>query len=264
MIRFATAWILVVTACGAMTSPALATDPRANDGGLNDLVIYLGSDHPNGVPNVEFRKITTDLANLKIEIPPAVHVHRYYYNGNKEFQGPLVVGGPTVVVANHPRTNERMYIEAQLPAGYPSIAYDEDSITYIYPESRVVIGFKPLHAEKFRVTYLGGRGSGRSLHEFGRALSDRAEARREASGIRQSFQTVRQNVRNTTRGIVATTGTVVGQGAQVVGQAVTVIPGVRSLRSRGEQVEAARTAARDRIGNERLPTEALDFLPTIR
>ncbi len=40
---------------------------------------------------------------MKVDIAPTVHVHRYYYSGDKEIQGPIINGGPTVVVAITPK-----------------------------------------------------------------------------------------------------------------------------------------------------------------
>lgn len=240
------------------------TDPRASDGGLNDLVIYLGSDHPRGIPSVEFTEIKRDLARQQIEIAPAIHVHRYYYNGNKEYQGPFVVGGPTMIVVNHPRTNERMYISAQLPSGYPSIAYDSRSITYVYPERRVEISFSPLHKEKFRVSYLSGRGLARSRHEAGRARAEQAELRRQTSPFRKSLESTQTGVGDVARGLGAVTGTVLSQGSQVVGQAVSIVPGVRMLQSRGQQVESDRRAFRFRSSVENSRLQELEFEPTVR
>src|SRR5215210_1802429 len=43
-----------------------------------------------------------------ITIPRTVLVHRYYFNGERTFQGPLLRGGPCVVVINHPKTGEQL------------------------------------------------------------------------------------------------------------------------------------------------------------
>jgi hypothetical protein len=266
LMRSRTAWttgLLLISLAAASGRPGRATEPRANDGGLNELVIYLSSDHPRGVPNVEFRQIETDLRRMRIEIPPAVHVHRYYYNGNKEFQGPLVVGGPTVIVANHPKTNERLYIEAQLPAGAPVISYNRDSITYVFQEKRVEISFSAHHTEKYRVSYQGTRGI-RTLHERGRALADRREERRETSQFRRSFTTANQGLRDMSRGLAAGAGDVVARGGQAVGQAFTLVPGVRALQDRGRQVESDRATLRFRSAVERNRVDDLQYEPTVR
>jgi hypothetical protein len=105
--------------------------------GLHDLVVYDPGVHQQGLPSPQFKKSGK---GLTVEIPPAVHVHRYYYSGDKEIQGPLIRGGPTVVVANHPKTGERMYIDVMLPAGAPTIVYNKSGITYGPSHKKCPIG----------------------------------------------------------------------------------------------------------------------------
>ena len=86
--------------------------------GLNELVVYDPGTHERGLPAVQL--MPNNCGNLGVEIPPAVHVHRYYYNGDKEFQGPIIQGGPTIVVANHPdNPGCTLYIRVNLPSGAP-------------------------------------------------------------------------------------------------------------------------------------------------
>lgn len=77
----------------------------------------------------------------RIEIPPTVIVHKFYYTGNREFQGPLLPGGPTILVVNHPRKNERLYVEVQLLPGIPRIKYFHNSIIYDYGAQSILIKF---------------------------------------------------------------------------------------------------------------------------
>lgn len=260
--------VLTVAVWGVMcgfVGTAVATDPRASDGGLNDLVIYLGSDHPRGIPEVEFGRITTEMGRLGIAIPPAVHVHRYYYNGNKQFQGPFIVGGPTVVVARHPRTNEQLYMEVQLPSGYPEIAYDDCTITYIYTDRRVEMKFLHGHSgDKFAVSYLSGRGLALRLHERGRLRAEAREDARASSSFRSSLSETRTNVNDTVRGLRASTGAVFGQVTQTVGQVLSAAPGVRYLQSRGREEVTRVQEDRFRTSVERIRGEELDFQPTVR
>ncbi|WP_152054371.1 hypothetical protein [Tautonia marina] len=247
-----------------LVGEAGATDPRAKDGGLNDLVIYLASDHPRGLPEVEFRQITTELDRLGIAIPPAVHVHRYYYNGNKQYQGPFVVGGPTVVVARHPNTNEQLYVELQLPSGYPEIAYDDETITYIYSDRRVQVRFLKTHPEKFAVSYLPGRGAALRLHEAGRVRAEVREENRANSPLRRSIQSASTATRESLRGLASTTGDVVGQAVQTVGQVVSNAPGIPYLRSRGREATTRIEENRFRTAIERVSNQELIYRPTIR
>ena len=54
-----------------------------------------------------------------VDIPPTILVHKYYYTGDRSFQGPSLPGGPSIVVAAHPRTGDRTYVPVQLLPGAP-------------------------------------------------------------------------------------------------------------------------------------------------
>lgn len=143
-------------------------EPRV--GGLDELVIYDPGKHDRGLPAIEF---VDSPQGTQIDIQPTTHVHRFYYNGDKEYQGPLMTGGPTIVVANHPRTGRRLYIDVNLPSGAPLIVYDEDNITYVFQERRVVLSFSSKCDEKVTVTYLSGRGFFRHSKEKEKASAER-------------------------------------------------------------------------------------------
>ena len=66
----------------ACLSPAVPAENR--EAGFDDLVIMDPGAHQNGLPAVIF-----DDESREIEIPPALHIHRYYYSGDKEYQGPI-------------------------------------------------------------------------------------------------------------------------------------------------------------------------------
>jgi len=79
-----------------------------------------------------------------VDIPPVVLVHRYYYTGNRSFRGPMLPGGPTIAVVNHPRTGERQYVELQMMPGAPRVHYTSRSIEYDFGEHAVSIVFGKL------------------------------------------------------------------------------------------------------------------------
>src|SRR5262245_25182228 len=62
---------------------------------------------PNGNPAVRLQPGPD--GRVQVDIPPVILVHRYYYSGDRSFQGPMLPGGPSIVVANHPVTGERCY-----------------------------------------------------------------------------------------------------------------------------------------------------------
>ena len=128
--------LLVALTVAWLFNCVTAAEPIAS--GLNHLAIYDPGTHERGIPAVILEEIGGQLA---VDIPPMVHVHRYYYSGDKEIQGPIINGGPTIVVANHPRTGNRMYIDVVLPAGATKVAYNVHGITYVFDEQRVGIHF---------------------------------------------------------------------------------------------------------------------------
>jgi hypothetical protein len=77
----------------------------------------------------------------RVDIPPTVLVHRYYYTGDRSFQGPLLAGGPTVLVLSHPADGERLYLQVQLPPGAPRVIYTRHSVEYNYGQQSVILTF---------------------------------------------------------------------------------------------------------------------------
>lgn len=106
---------------------------------------------PLGRPKVTLRD---EEGQTQVDIPPSVLVHKYYYSGDRSFQGPMLPGGPTVVVANHPRSGERCYVDAQLPPGAPRVTYTNRAIEYDFGNQTVSVEFPWLC--KPRVRYVTG------------------------------------------------------------------------------------------------------------
>jgi hypothetical protein len=77
----------------------------------------------------------------RLTIPPTVIVHKHYYTGDRDFQGPMLQGGPTLLSVAHPVTGERINVEVQLPPGAPRIYYRSDLIVYVFRDVRVVVDF---------------------------------------------------------------------------------------------------------------------------
>lgn len=89
----------------------------------------------NGVPAVVINDDQT------IDIPPVVMVHRYYYSGDRSFQGPMLPGGPSILVLNHPKNGERIYVQAQMMPGAPRVTYTKKGITYQYAKHAIMLEF---------------------------------------------------------------------------------------------------------------------------
>ncbi|WZO98243.1 hypothetical protein EP7_005302 [Isosphaeraceae bacterium EP7] len=94
---------------------------------------------PVGNPAVE--TIPGPDGRMLVDIPRLVLVHRYYYTGDRSFQFRIIPGGPAILVVNHPRTSERLYIETTLPPGAPRVIYRYDSIEYDYGSQGVKLTF---------------------------------------------------------------------------------------------------------------------------
>jgi len=91
-----------------------------------------------GKPAIVLRQVGDQMC---VDIPPTVLVHRYYYSGNRTFQAQLLPGGPTMVVASHPKTGERCYLEVQMPPGAPRVTYTGHAIEYDFGRHGVTIIF---------------------------------------------------------------------------------------------------------------------------
>lgn len=201
-------------------------------GGLDELVILDPGKHDRGLPAVD---LVPSPIGTQIDIAPTTHVHRFYYNGDKEYQGPLIQGGPTIVVATHPRTSKRMYIDVNLPSGAPIIVYDKCSITYVYQDRRVVIGFAPLSDERASVTYLPGRGICRVKHEHIQAVKQKHVVAAQQHGLSHAVHDVGASMVKTVSGGIGTVGKVTSEGLTNVKKAVEGLPPVTQLQSIANQ-----------------------------
>ncbi|MDX1970636.1 MAG: hypothetical protein SFV23_25930 [Planctomycetaceae bacterium] len=78
----------------------------------------------------------------RIDIPQTVLVHKHFYTGDRDFQGPMLQGGPMLIAVTSPATGERIYVEVQLPPGAPRVYYRRDMIVYVFRDVRVVVDFE--------------------------------------------------------------------------------------------------------------------------
>ena len=77
----------------------------------------------------------------KVEIPPTILVHKYYYSGDRDFRAPSFPGGPTLVVVQSPETGQQLCLEVQMPAGSPRVFYRRHWIDYHFGKQVVRIQF---------------------------------------------------------------------------------------------------------------------------
>lgn len=94
---------------------------------------------PAGYPAVRVEHFPDGAA--EIDIPPVILVHRYYYSGDRSFQGPMLPGGPSIAVLNHPQSGERCYIPLQMMPGAPRVTYTKHGVEYDYGSHATSIVF---------------------------------------------------------------------------------------------------------------------------
>jgi len=237
-----------------------ATEPRV--AGLNELVILDPGANPQGLPAVKVR--TSADGKTDIDIPPTIHVHRYYYCGNKEYQGPIITGGPTVVVANNPWTGERMYIDVMLPAGAPIIAYDKGGITYVYQNTRVFIAFSCLCREKAVVTYASGRGVERRVQETAEKVKEKTGKIMQESKVVGTMKKTAKEAKDVATGVAMAAGGAGNFALDTVAKIVPIIPGYQTLKSLGQQFHERAEHEALQQGQFRQETEATQFIQTNR
>lgn len=173
-------------------------DPQVDSEGKPKSQIVLGSD---GRP--------------QLEIAPTVIVHRHYYTGDRDFQGPYLTGGPVVIALRHPVTGEQQYVDLQLPPGAPRIYYRKTHITYVYRDQAITL--KLGHAGPLgqigkpavSIHQTSGKSAG-ELAEF-RAKLDRRALWKEEAGLNDCAFNKDQKTekKSTTAQIVRTTGDVI-------------------------------------------------------
>lgn len=140
----------------------------------------------------------------RVDVPPAVLVHRYYPTGDRSFQAQFLPGGPVIVAVNHPKTLERVYVPVTLPPGAPRVTYTGKSIRYDYGPQSVTLTFGPLGCP--RVTYSQGTVLGEKVRDLAEHTADRTHELAEMAGVPQGLQRVKTGV-----------GSLFDRGAEAVG-----------------------------------------------
>jgi len=93
---------------------------------------------PLGRPATELHE---EDGSIRVDIPAAILVHKYYYTGDRSFQAQSLPGGPVILVLHHPKTSEQLYLEAQLLPGAPRVTYTAKSVEYDYGEHAITVHF---------------------------------------------------------------------------------------------------------------------------
>ena len=221
---------------------SVAGKPRTT--GLNELVVLDPGVNETGLPEITFE-------NGQVKTPEHIHVHRYYYNGDKEYRGPFGLGGPTIVVMNDPRTGKKLYIDVQLPPGAPLIGYSEHDMTYTYPERKVIIKFSRWHNDRVWVKYT--KGPGRPRHNQTKQQS------RLTFAVHEQFR----NAGKTLLGGLGAVKEIAATGVEKAGELTDNLPGVKQLRSAFDQRSEQQTEQLRQEGIRRA-RDARQFIRTNR
>jgi len=251
---------VLVSAPASLTVPsAIAVPPDAQ--GLHDLVVIPPDAHERMFPAVEIAGFE---GIAEINIPETLHIHRYYYSGDKEIQGPILHGGPTMIVANHPFCGERMYIRAVLPSGAPRIAYTGHTITYVYPNQRVVVRFHRIGKNKVAVNYINGQGIARNLHQTADHMRQFTAQSLHKSPVAQSVHDTASDAHQLVKGAGITVGGLVVGAIDSARSIAHAVPGVVPLKSLVDQKPELQRDATIRHDQRILDRVEVPFVPTNR
>jgi hypothetical protein len=188
---------------------------------------------PLGRPAAKVIPTTGPDGVARIDIPPCVLVHKYYYTGDRSFQAPLLPGGPTVVVVNHPADGERIYLEIQMPPGAPRVIYTRHSIEYNYGIQSVILSFGAHGRPK--VTFRQGASALTRARVAGERARQATSRFIERTGVPEARRKVHEKVQ-TVGGATADRLHDIGKAAVTpVIQVVKLIPGIQLLTSSPEQ-----------------------------
>ena len=183
---------------------------------------------------------------LAVDIPPVVLVHRYYYTGDRSFQGPMIPGGPSIIVMHHPKTGAKIYLETQMLPGAPRVVYTAHSIEYDYGFQSMTVKFG--HHGQPSIVYRQGVPLLARVKQASEQRHERFDRTFRRTGIPDAYgklQAGAQNVAETAADRVRDVGRMVtAPVAQIVrstplGTAFTTSPEQRATRERDDLVQRA-------------------------
>ncbi len=238
-----------------------AAEPKV--AGFDELVVYKPGTMDRDVPGIDL--VCDPECGWQADIQPTLHVHRYYYNGDKEFQGPLLQGGPTIVSACHPKTGKRLYAQVNLPSGAPIIAYNEHTITYVYPNRRVVLTFKINDGcEEVVMTYKPGKGLSRVHRDHTSKLVTQHQQFSDRFPLTRTVKDAAQSVGTTIKGAAGTATDATSTAVTRLKDGFSALPGINQLQGIGEEVKSIGNTEALKQAAERAKAGAPEFEKTIR
>jgi len=232
-----TKWILLSALLLTSAVQARASGLKANAPFLptQEIEILDPNVDPEGRPVVRPKPKGNGV--MDVDIPPTIIVHKYYYSGDRSFRGPYIPGGPSVVVAGHPRTGERVYVPTMMFPGFPTVTYRSSSIRYDYgPQSvEVCFGwFKP------RVVYSQGTKVGESAKDVAERLGNGTRNLVQRTDLPVMADKVKTGAKNALANVTDATRRVSEAVRLPVINAARAIPGVSGLFKTPEPISARR------------------------
>lgn len=210
-------------------------------------------------------KVDSDNKNEKpTELEQETHLHRLYYSGDKEYQGPNIKGGPTIVAATHPATSEHCEVRVVLPPGAPLIVYNKQSITYAYPDKRIRISFSRPFSNKVKVYFLRGKGIHRTLSESSKKIKTKIRETGKKSKLVHTVKTILSERKDLAKGVVGVAETVADTGLSKANQVFNMLPGVALLKSAGERAAESQHVEEIRQAGFDQADDATKFISTVR
>lgn len=228
---------------------------------MDAIVVLDPGVDPRGEPRPILRESETAKNRLIVEIPESVHIHRYFPTSPCEFQAQYFAGGPTIICARHPATNQQVYISLDLARGWPKVRYDEDEIEYRYPEESFTI-----HFEK----------CGDVSTSYSRCGEVKLKCKQKADKIKQCSKDLCERLRinqfgeklskegkDLTAGAQDRAGVFIGKSGELFITALNLVPGYQLLKSSAEdEATKYRDRAVERVSRERQGAE--DDFKTLR
>lgn len=250
---------LCVIAVVALASPMRANGPASAPVPPTQEIELLdpGVD-PTGKPKAVVRPDPLNPGMKQVDVPPTIMVHKFYYSGDRTFQGPMLPGGPMIAALNHPKTGERTYVDIVLPPGAPKITYTSHAIRYDYGPQSVTLSFGVL-CGKPTVHYSNATKPGEFIRQAAVKTATGTKNFVQRTGLPQGLQRFGAGAKNA----VGTAADHIHDAGRMaltpVVNGLRMLPGAQLLTSNPEeQAEKARDAALRKA--ERLPNPDSAFI----
>ncbi len=195
----------------------------------------------------------------RIGVPPTVLVHRYYYTGDRTFQGPMLTGGPCVVVVSHPRTGEQLYLPVQMLPGAPRVIYKSNSIEYDYGARGITIEFCLLSCQP-KVVYRTGTPVLREVKNAADKVNDCCKSLIQRTSLPEYAEKACATTKNMTETAVDNASALCGAVTAPVIQVFQLLPGAKWATSSDQQRANVKQGSIIQAATERANSQETVFI----